>query len=581
MTRRDARSLYRTTFICFLISAVTPLAASAQILRVNASAAPGGDGNSWPTAYRDLQGALDRARTLGGVNEIWVAAGTYKPDRATANRAESFALVNAVALLGGFAGNESAATQRNPITNPTILSGDIGAPNIDTDNCYHVVSFTEFGATSSIDGFIIERGRADTAGSNNDTGGGLYFRAPTATLTVSACIFRSNYARQGGALFSRQGTITIKDCDFASNTADSDGGAVFAQDSATLRSCRFLNNNAPFGGAVWFCCGWARLEDCIAEGNFANNGGAIFSSGGTITLANCTLTDNAAAQGGGADLSGTTRIASTLFAGNFASTGGGLRASGTLSIASSIFSRNFVTVTGAGLYNEGSATIDFCTFHANNAVISTGGFYTASSALVNNSILWNNTDGSGTTETAQVRRAAGTLTVTNSCVQNWSGALVGSGNFSTDPLLQNAAGPDGILGSGDDAPAPAGNSPCIDRADNTLIPADTADADSDGDTLEPLPLDAMRTPRRLDDLESPDAGAGVAPIADVGAAEYRRIYPGDINQDGRVDIADLAIIVLSWDSGDPAGDANNDGNVDLADIALLILNWGAGIPPAP
>ncbi len=43
------------------------------------------------------------------------------------DRTISFELKNGVAIYGGFAGTETLRTQRNPATNVTVLSGDIGS----------------------------------------------------------------------------------------------------------------------------------------------------------------------------------------------------------------------------------------------------------------------------------------------------------------------------------------------------------------------------------------------------------------------------------------------------------------------
>ena len=63
-----------------------------------------GNCNSWATAC-ELQTALGQA--FYG-DEIWVAAGTYKPTTGS-DRNATFALPNGVGVYGGFAGTETAA----------------------------------------------------------------------------------------------------------------------------------------------------------------------------------------------------------------------------------------------------------------------------------------------------------------------------------------------------------------------------------------------------------------------------------------------------------------------------------------
>jgi hypothetical protein len=84
------------------------------------------------------------------------------------------------------------------------------------------------------------------------------------------------------------------------------------------------------------------------------------------------------------------------------------------------------------------------------------------------------------------------------------------GNIDMDPLFVNPTNGDFTL---------LPNSPCIDAADNTAVPADIADVDSDGDTDEPLPWDISGNPRFIDQPEVPDTGNGTVPIVDMGAFE--------------------------------------------------------------
>ena len=51
-------------------------------------------------------------------------------------------------------------------------------------------------------------------------------------------------------------------------------------------------------------------------------------------------------------------------------------------------------------------------------------------------------------------------------------------------------------------------------------------------------------------------------------------FPWDIDGSGAIDGADLGLLLLNWDTDDPAADVNGDGIVDGADLGLVLLNWG-------
>jgi len=74
---------------------------------VDDDAAAGGDGQSWLTAYQDLEVALAEARGDPGITEIRVAGGLYLPSLRSepdTPRSECFQLINGVAVRGGYAG---------------------------------------------------------------------------------------------------------------------------------------------------------------------------------------------------------------------------------------------------------------------------------------------------------------------------------------------------------------------------------------------------------------------------------------------------------------------------------------------
>ena len=151
------------------------------ILYVTQDASVSGTCSAWADPC-GLQAALTAAEAG---DEIWVAAGTYKPT-IPASRTATFLLESGVALYGGFGGSETARGQRNWMANRTILSGDIdGNGVVDTGNAYHVVTGSGTDATAVLDGFTITAGYAwaDYSDDYNNYGGGMFIEAGSPTLT--------------------------------------------------------------------------------------------------------------------------------------------------------------------------------------------------------------------------------------------------------------------------------------------------------------------------------------------------------------------------------------------------------------
>jgi hypothetical protein len=89
--------------------------AMATVYRVTTSGTDAASGADWATNAITLQGAL--ATAMSG-DEIWVAAGIYKPG---AVQSSTFNIGPDLAVYGGFAGTETALSQRNWTTNVTVL----------------------------------------------------------------------------------------------------------------------------------------------------------------------------------------------------------------------------------------------------------------------------------------------------------------------------------------------------------------------------------------------------------------------------------------------------------------------------
>src|SRR5690606_26139327 len=93
---------------------------------VDASLAGGAnDGSSWQDAFRGRLGLAAALAAAQSGDEIWVANGVYAPAPANGDRLASFAMRSGVAVLGGFAGGETSAEQRNPALHVAVLTGDL------------------------------------------------------------------------------------------------------------------------------------------------------------------------------------------------------------------------------------------------------------------------------------------------------------------------------------------------------------------------------------------------------------------------------------------------------------------------
>lgn len=294
------------------------------IYYVKPSVSGTGSCENWANACT-LQTALLLA---GSGSEVWVAAGTYKPTTGT-DRDATFQLAAGAAVYGGFAGTETARDQRDPVANPTILSGDIDnndsqTPIItdlatvtgNTTNSYHVVT----GATgATLDGFSVTAGYAN--GSNcPGTGCGGGMQNVDTFPTVTNVIFSGNAATSGGGMFNWTSTIitnngaTIMNVTFSGNSATVNGGGMynelsrpkitnvtFSGNSAggsgggmfnhtqlsgadTPRHVTFSGNAAASGGGVYNYYGGVYYRNTIFWGNTATSGAQAFDEGGVLTI---------------------------------------------------------------------------------------------------------------------------------------------------------------------------------------------------------------------------------------------------------------------------------------------------------
>ena len=332
-----------------------------------------GSGDSWGSAYPDLQSALADTNC----SEIWIVQGTYYPDEGTGqindDRASSFTLKNNVAIYGGFDGTETLRADRDWESNTTTLSGDIDQITGDTGNAYHVLIGDGTDSTAILDGFTITAGNAN---------------APIATYPDP-----NDPNSSGGGLYISNGNATLKNLIFYSNKAIQVGGGIYAVAdygvtgySPTLDNVLFNMNTSGISGAGIYL-GFVSTPGSIKNTTFDNNTTA-YEGGGMMILAcdpvieNVTFNNNTAS--GGPDVSYLIHAGAAIF--------NDLGSRPT--ITNTTFSGNSAASKGGAIFNSNNSapTITNATFTGNSATISGGAIYNwASYPTLNNVILWGNT----------------------------------------------------------------------------------------------------------------------------------------------------------------------------------------------
>ena len=539
------------TFLLALLPASVAHAQPAQTIYVDSSAAPGGDGSSWSTAYRHLQDALP---TSSNGDEIWVARGTYRPDQGTGipngKRDTSFHLKPGVALYGGFDGTETERSERNPdpATNGTVLSADLSRDDSSgytnrSDNALHVIiadSTTD--STTVLDGFAL----------SGADGGGFYLGAslssgkraapppdaPCDSLarwgggicnrghpTFSNLLLEKNRKHVAAALYNARGTRPT----FQNVTIEENRGELSVienyNSSAMFGNVIVENNVNEYGPTLLNTNSSTRFRNVVFQNNQGTHPsligeGAVLNDNSDPVFIGVTFDGNLGTDGGAmTNLASTPLLINVKFANNgVTGDGGALHNLGGSSpyLFNVLFYNNFTTDffsgNGGAIYNceDCAPRIVNATFIGNNtdARESTdgrgGAMYNAGSPVVRNSIFWNN---EAEHEGNQIYNAGSAAAdVDTSLVQG--GYSAGSPNliFSGDPLIADPSGGDFNLTEG---------SPALDAGGNDYLPPDTLDLDADGDSSETLPLDLEGTPRINDNDASEETPARV----DLGAYE--------------------------------------------------------------
>lgn len=514
------------TLLMFITLFMSTAHLQGAIIYVDASASCPGNGSSWGTAYCDLQSALTTA-VVG--DSIWVANGTYFPTTGT-DRTISFTLVTGVGVFGGFAGGETAFSQRDFVNNIALLSGDIGTQGSITDNSYHVVVGSGTDTTAILDGFTIMAGNANGSGQNLN-GGGIYVSGGGPWLRN--VIVSDHDGRRGAGIYFLNSTALIDsfvavNCS-TPNSGGAGGGMHISGGSPKVRHGLFeLNRGGNSGGGGLYCVSnttpW--IYDCIfLNNNTPREGGGMLNEGsvGDFTVYACSFLGNTSGRDGA---------------------GARNESGANVSFINCVFSGNTAGFSGGGISNaSNTSSITHCTFFSNQC----GGAYTGGAIFqgggtltANNNIFWQNRISANDVGTTTEIGGAGTANVTNSIFQDGTGPTI----YDFDPGFINDIGGDNTVGTLDDNLRLGACSPAVDTGG-----VDTVTLDREGNSR---PFDG-----NVDGNAKSDPGAyeshipGVPPTINFTKSLFNCGYNISCfgESDGSATVSPLFETFL-WDNGD-------------------------------
>jgi immune inhibitor A len=356
--------------------------------------------------------------------------------------------------------------------------------------------------------------------------------AVDADVTLDACTFGTNLAKEGGAIYASGGTLTLRDVTFEGGTLYvpglaqlQRGGALLAEDTQlSMENCSAaLFTGADEGGIVHATGGSTTLRGCrLEQGDASDRGGALFVAGGSLLVQDTELVDNRAGfAGGGAYVSGTTLswTGGAVETNHSDAGGGGLHLEDLLDpsrLASVVVRDNTAAFVGGGVVvNGGAVVLDHLVCMGNDGGYAGGAMQLVDggSTVLRNSIFLANSGGA-ILGTGTLPSLDYNLYWNTANGPDVSGAVKGDHSLGADPLFVDAD-------AGDFHLAPA--SLAIDAGD----PLSTADFDgsppdlgcyggADDDGQRPAGLaSVVVTSQGTDDLVTWSYGTGGTTPSDV------------------------------------------------------------------
>lgn len=378
-------------------------------------------------------------------------------------------------------------------------------------------------ATSLLQGFTLQNGRANLSSPSFGDGGGI--RIHNSSPSIRGNIIIGNRACTGPGISVRSGSPVIEENTIANNSQAGCGGGtggagigIVGDSTAVVRRNYIVNNTigAAGGGISLFAAGAVTIEFNVIAANTASIGGGIWIvNQSSAKIVGNLIVRNQAREGGGVYWSpggGGLRLGNNTIAFNDSPKGSGVLAAG--------------FDAGAALYN--------------NAIIAAAGQTAVHCGDFNDL-------------TAPLLRSNNVFSATGTSYGGTCGNPTGTnGNISADPLFAHPAADDFHLLPG---------SPNIDAGDNTAPSLPSVDLDGHARVL--------------------GANGGGAAVVDIGADEAPtggpvENLPGTFSKTSPADGAlDQAIpVALTW--GESAGATGYEYCIDMIDNGACDGRWVYG-----
>jgi len=287
---------------------------------VDEDAPSGGDGTSWSTAFNTAEDAFNYGYDR---SELWVAEGTYVRDRKgdfNTNYAFIWEL-DSIKLYGGFDGTETALSQRDWDTHPTIFSGEYDNDGNVANNA-EAVFVGPFipGSFGYVDGIKITDGYADGQGTQFGGSGAGLFLGDYGDAHFKNIEIYDNYATTGPAVgiitYSTDRTFVLENMNI--------------HDNRSINASAFMLRNRTGGTGSNTKVTWVNSlihnNHTTGQNTFHGSIGALLQDQGTVQndFINCTFAYNVSDN------------PSTIGEGNIMTSGSGV----TMNMYNCIMSRN-------------------------------------------------------------------------------------------------------------------------------------------------------------------------------------------------------------------------------------------------